>query len=693
MSRYSRPGDPVKRRKKILIWLLGTTGVLLALMIALPILASRYINSDSGRARIGAEFSRATGGTADYGKVDLALLPLPRVEIHQGSIAIPDMVEGTFQSLRVYPKIVPLLGGKVRIGEVELSAPDLRVTLPRGSEKEEESEKKSAGETFEEHVAYLLNSLTQVAPGLTAAFDMGSLDIYREKEFLFSFREIRGNVGLPPGDLALDISSRSDLWERISVKGRLDPKNFKGEGEVDLSDFRPQVLTDLFFSRGPLKLEKSQINIHLKVNTDGLSNVQADVSGSIPSLALAKGKEKVVIKAERLDGVFQVDEGGMAATLSGLDLTYPALNLTGEFLKDSASSVVRAEITGENVDVDALRKTSLALAGDVPLVQDIFKFVKGGTVPRITVQSQGKTLDELGKTESIRVEGTITGGKISIPGPGLDLFDVRGDAVISKAILYGKNCQGRYKRSWGREGTLTVGLEGADAPFHLDIKVEADLAELPPVLARMAENEKFLEEISLLENVKGEARGRLILGESTQSVNATVDVSKFNLSTSYGRIPHSIKVMGGRFYYDETEINVKNLSGTVGKSSFSELTGRLSQEKYPRIEISSWEPVLSLDEMYAWLSSFEDLTSVFIDFKPRMGTVALSSVNLKGPFLIPKEWRFEAEGEMHDIVIDLTLLEAPVSVKTGKIRADHEKLSFTDARGTVRDASFIAKPI
>ncbi|NIO15622.1 MAG: hypothetical protein GTN70_01245 [Deltaproteobacteria bacterium] len=682
----------MKPRKKTLFRLLGATGALFALIIALQLAASGYVSSEQGKSRIVAFISSNIGAGVDYGEAALSFIPIPRVKVNRGSIAIPGRVEGTFRELTVYPYIFSLLAGRVKIAKLELSAPGLTVALPENL-LSETKDKPAASATVEEHVDGLLKALAQVAPGLSVAVENGSLDIRRKEELLFSFREFRGAADLAPGELVIHFGSTSNIWERISVMGRLDPKNLRGDLEVELFDFRPRIPADLFLPRIPLRVGKSHINLHLQAKMDGLSNVEAGLTGSIPSLELSKGKKRVVVSAEKLMAAFRMDEGGVSATLSSLDLSSPPLSMTGQFLADSASSKIRAELTGENVDVDALRIAALALAGDVPLVQDIFRFVKGGTVPRITVESQGKNMDELGKTESFRIEGTLAGGKISIPGPKLDLHDVRGDAVISKGILYGKNCEGRYRGSWGREGTLTVGLEGSDAPLHLDIMVEADLAELPEVLSRLVENERFLQEISLLENVKGQARGRLILGESTDRVAAKVDVSKFTLSTRYRRVPYPIKVTGGHFYYDETEIRARNLRGTVGKSSFSGLTGRLNQEKEPIIEITSWKPVLALGEIYAWLSPLKDLATAFTDFKPREGIVVLSSANLKGPLLIPAEWHFKAEGVMQNVLVDLTLFEAPVTVKSGKIVADKEKLSFTDAQGTLRDASFRASGV
>ena len=51
--------------------------------------------------------------------------------------------------------------------------------------------------------------------------------------------------------------------------------------------------------------------------------------------------------------------------------------------------------------------------------------------------------------------------------------------------------------------------------FHLDIMVDADLVQLPPVLKRLVKNNSFIKQLDLIKDLKGKATGRLVLGAST----------------------------------------------------------------------------------------------------------------------------------------------------------------------------------
>jgi len=76
---------------------------------------------------------------------------------------------------------------------------------------------------------------------------------------------------------------------------------------------------------------------------------------------------------------------------------------------------------------------------------------------------------------------------------------------------------------------LKLGLTGKDPLFNLDISVDANLAQLPPILNRVVRNDAFIKEMALIDNPKGRATGRLYLGDSIDSIEAKVEVSQFNL--------------------------------------------------------------------------------------------------------------------------------------------------------------------
>jgi hypothetical protein len=524
-------------------------------------------------------------------------------------------------------------------------------------------------------------------PELVVVVKKGRLDLIQENKTAFSFRNIHGRIAFRPRGIMMHLTCSSNLWESISVAGDFDSKDIKAKGHIDLKHLNPQALTGYLFPNAPLRVAESIVDLSFDFRTDGLGGLQAEIKGLIPYLTLVQGNKKLVVKGKSLGGAFQMDEDQITASLTELNLDYPQLTMTGKFFMDQSAAQISVELEGREVDIDSTREAALAIAGDIPIVQEIFSLVKGGKLPLITFKTQGTSVADLGKRENIVIMGSMLEGKIVVPGTDLDLEDVKGEVEISKGILKGEKLEARVGNSWGREGTLRLGLTGESAPFHLDMMVQADLAQLPPLLKRWIESKDFAKELNLIEHLEGNAKGRLVLGESTASIKPHVDLAEFSLTAKHKRIPYPLEISGGGFSYDLNRIKVKNLSGKLTRSTFSELSVLVEWEKEPYLKVESGKFDIVLGEIYPWLSSLEKLSGLLKGLKAVEGAVKLSALNLKGPLLRPEDWSFQTTGELKNLAVHTTLLPGPIELTRGRFRAIPEEISFTDAHTNILDAS------
>jgi uncharacterized protein involved in outer membrane biogenesis len=90
----------MSRRKKIYLWVAGSIGVLLILLLALVVLLPRLINLELLRERILADVSQTVGGVVEFEKIDLSFFPRPHVVIHQASLSVPGKAIKYYLSLR-----------------------------------------------------------------------------------------------------------------------------------------------------------------------------------------------------------------------------------------------------------------------------------------------------------------------------------------------------------------------------------------------------------------------------------------------------------------------------------------------------------------------------------------------------------------------------------------------------------------
>ena len=601
-------------------------------------LLPRFINLGPIREKILADISQAVGGHVECERFDLSFLPRPHVTIYQARLSIPAKVSGNLASVTIYPRIPPILLGKVRLASVKVAAPDLTVAVQgKGPDKIKEKSKPFSVVAIQERVASVFAVLASQTPSLRVQVENAKLRLSEDKQPVFECQDIQASMDLPANQVKVDVTG---------------------------------------FTFG----------------THGPRDLQAMLAGSPPNETRRQADETWVIKGKGLRGTFRIHGQKATVSLNELKLDDPQINITGRLMLDQTPPQVSLELEGREIDVDSTRDAALALAGNIPVTRRIFDIVKGGTAPLVHLSTHGNSWHDLGKGENILIKGSMLDGKIFVPGADLDLEGVKGDVIISKGILEGKNLEARMGSIEGRQGTLNLGLKGENAPFHLDMLIQTDLAQLHPVLKRLVPKESFFgHEMNLIDNLEGHGTGRLVLGESTASIKTRLDLSEFNLSGRYKRIPYPLEIRGQDFSYDDWTVHARQLSGKVGKSSFSDVSLGLNWEKEPYLEVKSPRFQIFLGEVYSWLASL-DRSSVYIkDFRRVDGIVSLSELQLKGPLFQPEDWQWQTRGEIRHLAADTSLLPGPIEVVGGNLDAiedaTEQQFSFRDAHVTLLDAS------
>jgi hypothetical protein len=684
----------VKRYKRLLLWITGGLGViLLALLFTLTVVAPRVISSESIKKRIRNEFANAVGGSLDFDRLRIALFPSPGIVVHGASITIPETGRGTFETLWVCPRILPLFIGNVHIGTLRISEPSFQLDLAKLPDLGKEKTESDPSRSLEKRAASLFKVLASKVPDLEVELEKGRLELVDKGQTVFHIQDLDANVLLPPEGPRVRITCRSNLWQDLSIQGRLDAKSLNGDGRIELSRFQPHLLADHFFPDAGIACSDSTLYLRVDVRTDGLRKFQGEVKTSVPQMTLSRHNEETVLQVENLGITFSIEGDRTDLSLDQLKLDSPRLSMSGRFSMDKAAPDVRLDLEARDMDVDAARKAALCLGGNIRVVRDIFDYVRGGEIPVITFRSRASTLDKLGANEAFRIEGRIEDGKIHIRGVDLDPEEVVGDVVISQGILEGGRLEARLGNTRVHDGNLRVGFKKDDPVFHLDIAVDADVAEVHSILMRVIKKGAFARVLSLVEKIDGRALGRLTLGENLRSIGAKVDVSECSMSVRYRSIPYPIRIEEGEVSYETNSLMGRNMSGTLGGSSFSGLTYRIGFGDSPRLEIESGQLSLLMDEIYPWLVSYESIRKGLGLFKDVKGRIELTKMRLHGPVLRTADWDFEAEAAVEDLIVDTRLCPKPVPIASGGLRATHEELSFNDVKARLLDTPIVASGV
>ncbi|MGA9478808.1 MAG: hypothetical protein WBV21_13595, partial [Desulfobacterales bacterium] len=490
------------------------------------------------------------------------------------------------------------------------------------------------------------------------------------------------------GSLKFQVTGTSNLVESVSMSGWIDTGEVKGKAQILLTQLQTQVIRDTFLPDLSLKIQSVPADLTIDVNLDGPGQMQADIDVSIPELTLAGENKILEMRNTELKGRVDLDKNSAMFSLVELILNYPQMSVSGHLMSSLDDSQLRMEMEGRNIDVEATRQAALSLPGENDVIRGIFEVVKGGTVPQIILTAQGQALSDLGNMNGLVIRGQMRDGSISIPGVQLDLTDTAGDVVISRGILEGENLRARLGNSTGQNGKLKLGLVGDETPFHLDIDVGADLAQLPPILDRLIDDKDFRSELAKIEDLKGNANGKLVLGEDVNNLDVTVAASDIHLTARYRGISHPVAITGGNFSYTGAGIGIRQLSGSLGRSTFTDLSGGIEWGKKGNLEITSGRCSLYLAEMVPWLASFEALRETLKYYGGEKGIITISAIKVKGPLQTPRDWHFDVSGDIKDLVLEnLPQHPGPLTIASLKFKADPREFAYTDGQFSLLDAA------
>jgi len=657
------------------------------LLFAAVLIAPKVVDTELVRDKLRSEIKETSGAEIDFEHIILDFTPRPHIIFEQVALSIPSAVRGKALSLWVQPKILPLFVGEVQIAGLRLESADLDYILPK---------KPVAGEKIPQPFSYYnLAKRIQSTIATLPEFKIPDLDfrirnsganLYAGDRKFLELKEVNSHLEGPPSRRQISISCKSNLWQNISMSGLLNTKTFKGRGQIQLTQFRPQGLVAELFPDSPIRLTEAPANFKIDFKTDGAGQLQAGLNGSSPHLKFRYAQDDLNLNNMRIDAAFQVDKKSVRLSLGELALDSPQLTLSANLDLTQSTPPLSLKAKGGEIDVAAVRQVALTLFGKNEDVKDIFDVVKGGCVPLITLTAQGNSLSDLGNMDVMVIRGQMQDGEIYIPDIQFDLKDAAGEVDIARGILQGQNLQARLGNSIGRDSRLKLGLIGEATPFHLETDVQADLWQLPPILKRLVDDMDFQKELAQITELRGSANGKLVLGGDTDNVTVKVDASDILLSARYGRLPHPLQITGGNFSYDENRVSVEQLSGSVGKSSFSELAGSLGLDKKQDLAITSGKCRLLLAEIVPWLASFEEMAAVSKYFGGGNSIVTLSQIKLNGPLFSPAKWHFNLSGNAKDLTLkNLPGRPGPIMVASARFKADPHTFSYIDGHTRMLD--------
>ena len=148
------------------------------------------------------------------------------------------------------------------------------------------------------------------------------------------------------------------------MNGQLNTKTFKGSGQIQLTQFRPQGLVANLFPDSPIRLTDASANLTVDFQMAEPGKLQTELSGSSPHLKFRTAKEALNIENPRFKAAIQVDKNSVSLSLTELALDASQLALSANLtLTQSTPPPLGLSVKGSQIDVAATRQIILALVG------------------------------------------------------------------------------------------------------------------------------------------------------------------------------------------------------------------------------------------------------------------------------------------------------------------------------------------
>ena len=210
---------------------------LIFLLLALAFIVPKIVDSAWLKERIQTTAAKQISGDLAFHKAELSILPVPVVSLQQVSLAIPETARIHLDTLRVYPKLLPLLTGNIAISKTVVEKPDFSIQLPEKAERTKNKEKLISFSGAVDNTFAKLAPILAAIPGLNAGVHNGTLRLFAGSEELFLFQDINGSFTVSTNSLSAAVSCSSNIWDFMEVQAfDVDSDsaqaNVYGDGEI-----------------------------------------------------------------------------------------------------------------------------------------------------------------------------------------------------------------------------------------------------------------------------------------------------------------------------------------------------------------------------------------------------------------------------------------------------------------------------
>ena len=574
----------MRRRSKLFIVSATCALVAIGLLVTTVAVAHLMANRDMVKTFIVDKTARATGGELDYDRLVIGWFPLPHLEVQSVQLIRPDTLDIRASNFSVYPKLLPILKGEVRIRRVDIVAPDIRTRVGRTSEQapppSDDTIDEPVGDAIKKALAGLFGAMAVVDPGTELTITQGGVTLMSDDVPDLHITGIDAHVENDDGSVTLSMDCRSELTGRLELKIDAQMERSQAKGQLKIAGINLRPLLVAAPLPGGITIEDTRAILDVDFSVDGPDAINSRFSLRFPRLNLDRQARQLVLNAVVIDGTADYADNSLSISLETLQARQPALNLSAAAnirpARDGNRSTIDLHAAADHLDIAVARAAILAIAGDLDSIQTVFSYAKSGQLSDVTYAAGFEIRDAGWHLTGMKASGHLTHGRVGLAVIEADLTQMTGDIVYADQRVAFSDVSGTF------QGASFKQLEAA-----IDWEKEAILSiASPSVTVDMDPLHTWLtgfEALSGSKKIVEAVSGRTVLsvleinGPLTrpQDWTFTIAGTPVNLRLKSPLVPFEIGLSGGKVEYQPgverlTDVTVEFLDGAFVASYLSE---------------------------------------------------------------------------------------------------------------------------
>jgi hypothetical protein len=650
-------------------------------------LSPRFFILDEVHKTVTEHISRSLDSSVTIKKMHWVWLPLPHLTLVNTNVS-----DGHYDlfvpKTKIYPTWRLILGETHQPGKIILDSPQFHINkkayLPR--QKAERS-----------------------LPEVAITFKKGEMEIESSDEYRdilrkgsVTFSEISGTLKLNPLEAEIDLQASSPFSKKISLQGNLNIPERDYSFTLDLQDIKLHQTVKSFF-KGRLIPVESPARLTGAVVGKGLQHIKGDLDGTLPYFVVKPEDREILLTSGFADLEFLKSGSLLRLDINDLEIKDPQVNLSGHIERKFPPQdlekqppipepIWTLDIVGSDLDVTGIREKVLTLWAENKIVKTVSNIVLEGKALSASYHFSGPAADfkSLG---AMNIEVDVLSAALHVPGVELDLTNASGPIQIKDSILTGHSLGAQLSNSYGSNAELFLDLGNLGDAFKLDIDIDADLTDLPPVLKKLVNHEGFQRELLKFSGISGRAFGTAHLGDTLDNIITRVDVKKMQFVSRYEPVPKNISIDSGALHVEPEKVSWKKVKGNIGQQEIISTSGNVSwQDKDTLLHIEEIQAQLEGASLHAMLKQTEVMPQKVNNVLSSLnGKIEISSGSLQGPILKPESWEYDLAINASGFSLTSPLLPEPAGTEKLTAVINHNEVNLHDTEIRFLDQTFRLK--